>query len=292
MRARHRRGQLYVALAAIAWSTAGLLQRELSMGTATQVAGRALFAFLALLVYVSVLERGGLAPAFRSIGRAGVGVAVCLATASGCFIVALNHTTVAHVLFIQAAAPVIAALLARAVLGEPVAARTWAAMLVALAGVGLMVGGPGGGSGLGDGVSVVMASAFAVAIVITRRRRDVSMAPATCLAQLLLVVVAAPFARPAEIGGRDLLLLVLLGSAQIGLGLAFFTAGARLLPAAEVGLITLLEVVLGPLWVWLAISESPGAATLIGGAVVIGAVALQAAGEVPRAVIAEPPPPP
>jgi len=65
----------------------------------------------------------------------------------------------------------------------------------------------------------------------------------------------------------------------MGLGLAFLTIGARLIPAAEVALITLLEVVLGPLWVWIALAERPSAATLVGGGVVMGAVVLQAVGE-------------
>jgi drug/metabolite transporter (DMT)-like permease len=65
----------------------------------------------------------------------------------------------------------------------------------------------------------------------------------------------------------------------MGLGLAFLTMGARLLPAAEVALITLLEIVLGPLWVWLALSEHPSTATLVGGTIVVAAVALQTGGE-------------
>jgi drug/metabolite transporter (DMT)-like permease len=274
--AQHRRGQVHVALAALAWSSAGVLQRDLSVGVATQVAGRAAFAALALFAYVAVAERGRVVRAWRSAGWAGIGFGVCLAVASGCFIVALNHTTVAHVLFIQAIAPVLAALLARVTLGEPITARSAVAMVVALAGVGLMIGGPGGGDALGDGLSLVMALAFAVAIVISRHRRDVSMAPATCLAQLILLAAFLPFVTDSSVSGDDLLALAALGAGQIGLGLVFLTIGARLIPAAQVALITLLEVVLGPLWVWLAFSEQPGAATLAGGAVVIAAVVIQA----------------
>jgi drug/metabolite transporter (DMT)-like permease len=275
-RAQHRRGQVHVALAALAWSSAGVLQRDLSVGVATQVAGRAAFAALALFAYVAVAERGRVVQAWRSAGWAGIGFGVCLAVASGCFIVALNHTTVAHVLFIQAIAPVLAALLARVTLGEPITARSGLAMVVALAGVGLMIGGPGAGDALGDGLSLVMALAFAVAIVISRHRRDVSMAPATCLAQLILLAAFLPFVTDSSVSGDDLLALAALGAGQIGLGLVFLTIGARLIPAAQVALITLLEVVLGPLWVWLAFSEQPGAATLAGGAVVIAAVVIQA----------------
>lgn len=275
-RAEHRRGQVHVALAALAWSSAGVLQRDLSAGVATQVAGRAAFAALVLFAYVAVTERGRVLQAWRSAGWGGIGFGVCLAVASGAFIVALNHTTVAHVLFIQAIAPVLAALLARLTLGEPITAQSSVAMVVALAGVGLMVGAPGGGSALGDGLSLVMALAFAVAIVITRHRREVSMAPATCLAQVILVAAFVPFIGDWGVSDDDVLALAALGAGQIGLGLVFLTIGARLIPAAQVALITLLEVVLGPLWVWMAFSEQPGTATLIGGAVVIGAVVIQA----------------
>jgi drug/metabolite transporter (DMT)-like permease len=275
-RAVRRRGQIYVALAALAWSTAGVLQRELSVNTATQVAGRALVAAIALFAFVWLSHRGKTLEAFTSIGRAELAVAVCTAVASGAFIVALNHTTVANVLFMQAVAPIAAALIAWSALRESVSRRTGVAMVVALGGVALMVGGPGNAPGLGLGLSVLMTIAFALSVVITRHRRDISMGPAICLSQVLVLAAFAPFARPGTVDARDLLLILTLGVGQMGLGLAFLTIGARLIPAAEVALITLLEVVLGPLWVWLALSERPSGSTLLGGAVVIAAVALQA----------------
>ena len=112
-------------------------------------------------------------------------------------------------------------------------------------------------------------------IVITRWRHDVSMAPATCLSQVILVVAFLPFASPGEIDGADIGWLAALGIGQIGLGFALLTVGARLIPAAQVGLITLLEVVLGPLWVWLALDERPSTLTLVGGAIVIVAIVIQ-----------------
>jgi drug/metabolite transporter (DMT)-like permease len=275
-RSIRRRGQLFVASAAVAWSSAGVLQRELSVDTTTQLAGRAVFACIALAGFVAVSNRGRTIVAFRSMGSAGFAVAVCTAIASGSFIVALNHATVANVLFMMAVAPIAAALLAWIALGESISRRAWVAMAVALLGVGLMVGGPGSGGVLGVAVSLVMTLAFAVSIVITRHRREVSMAPAICISQLLVVLAIAPLAHPTTVTERDLALLVLLGVGQMGLGLAFLTVGARLIPAAEVALITLLEVVLGPLWVWIALSERPVLTTIIGGVVVILAVVLQA----------------
>jgi drug/metabolite transporter (DMT)-like permease len=276
-----RRGQLTVALAAVAWSTAGVMQRELHLDVATQLAGRALFAMLALLVFSIVANRGQVVRPFRVIGWAGFAVAVSMAVASGAFIAALNHTTVAHVLFVQAASPMMAALIALVFLGESISRRSLAAMLLALAGVGVIVGDPRGFDAVGDALSLLMALAFAVAIVITRRRRDVSMIPAVCLAQALVVLVAGPFASTTGVGPKQLGLLIAMGVVQMGLGLALFTVGARLIPAAEVALITLLEVVLGPLWVLLSIHERPDAATLAGGAIVIAAVVLQALGDSP-----------
>jgi drug/metabolite transporter (DMT)-like permease len=179
------------------------------------------------------------------------------------------------VLFILAVAPVLAALLARVTLGEPITRRTALAMGLALVGVALMLGGPGEGSLAGDALSLLAALAFATMIVITRWRSDVSMAPATILSQAILVVAFVPFATPADIGGEDVFWLATLGIGQIGLGFALLTVGARLIPAAQVGLITLLEVVLGPLWVWLALDERPSTLTLAGGAIVIGAIVIQ-----------------
>jgi drug/metabolite transporter (DMT)-like permease len=284
-RSVRRRGQLFIALAAVAWSTAGVLQRQLSVATTTQLAWRAVFAAVALAGFVVIRNRGRTLVAFRCIGAAGVGVAVCLAVASGSFIVALNHSSVANVLFLQAGAPVAAALLGWIALGESISVRALVAMGVALLGVVLMVGGPGSGGMVGVAASLVMTLAFALSIVITRSRRHVSMAPAVCLSQVLLVVAVGPFAQLGAATAHDLGFLALMGVGQMGLGLAFMTVGARLIPAAEAALITLLEVVLGPLWVWVAVGERPALIAVVGGGVVILAVVLQTTESLPAKIV-------
>ena len=85
-----RRGRLYVALAAIAWSTAGLFQRELTVNLGTQLAGRALFAMLGIGVFIAATERGRSLSAFRAIGRPGLAIAALMAVSSGSFIAALT----------------------------------------------------------------------------------------------------------------------------------------------------------------------------------------------------------
>jgi drug/metabolite transporter (DMT)-like permease len=281
-RRRAREGQLAIVVAAVAWSTAGLAQRGLDADPATQVAGRAVFAGIALFALVLATERGGTLGAFRSMGRSGLAMAVFLAISSGSFLLALNYTSVANVLFMQAAAPMMAALLGWVLLAEGVDTRTWIALALAGAGVALMAAGS-----LDAGVGavtlpLVMTASFAMVIVIARHRKDVSMMPATCASQVLVVLACAPFVSLGSVSRSDWAVLAALGVGQMGLGLAFLTIGARLIPAAQVAVISLLEVVLGPIWVWLAYGERPAAATLVGGAVVVAAVLVQALGGVPR----------
>ena len=271
-----RNGRIAMLVAAVAWSSAGLAQRELDATPATQVLGRALFAFLALLVLVALTERSGSIASLRALGRDGIAVAVFLAISSGTFFLALNYTSVANVLFLQAASPMMAALLGWAVLSERISRRTWFAMGLAAIGVTVMVAGSFDAGAAAVVLPIVMAASFAIVIVITRYRRDVSMMPATCASQALVVVVIAPFASFGSVTSTDWGLFFALGTFQMGLGLALLTVGARLLPPAEVALLSLLEVVIGPLWVWLAYSERPSTATFVGGAVVTAAVVVQA----------------
>jgi drug/metabolite transporter (DMT)-like permease len=279
-RRRARQGQLAILVAAVAWSTAGLAQRELDASPATQVAGRAVFAAIALFALVVVMERRGTVAAFRSMGRSGVAMAVFLAISSGTFLLALNHTTVANVLFMQAAAPMMAALLGWALLSERIDGRTWVALALAGAGVVLMAAGSFDAGAAAVGLPFLMTASFAAVIVIARHRRDVSMMPATCASQVLVVLACLPFVALGSASDTDWAILAALGVGQMGLGLAFLTIGARLIPPAQVAVISLLEVVLGPLWVWLAYEERPSLATFVGGLVVVAAVVVQATGDV------------
>ena len=130
------------------------------------------------------------------------------------------------------------------------------------------------------GLPFLMTASFAGVIVIARHRRDVSMMPATCASQVLVVLACLPFVEPGTASDSDWAILAALGVGQMGLGLALLTIGARLIPPAQVAVISLLEVVLGPLWVWLAYDETPSAATVAGGLVVVAAVVVQATGDV------------
>jgi drug/metabolite transporter (DMT)-like permease len=275
-------GSAYMALAALMWSLAGILQRQLHASLASQLAGRAAFAVVALLVFVAVAERGQVIRAFRAIGRPGLAIAALMALSSGSFVTALNDTSVVNVLVVQALVPLVTALLGLLV-GEPVRPRTWVAMGIAAAGFVVMAGAPTRPGVLGLTFSLIAMATYSATLVVARRKADVSMAPATCLSQVLVFAVFAPFAHFSEMGGSNLGFLAVLGIVQMGLALFFLSLGARLVPAADAALISQLENVLGPLWVWLAGIEQPSAATIGGGIIVIGAVAFQIPrGQIPR----------
>lgn len=271
-----RRGQLLILTAASLWSTAGIGQRELTVSAATQVAGRALFAALTLCTAVAIVNRRGTVVAFRTIGRWGLVFAVLMAFSSGTFFLALNYTTVANVLFMQAASPMLAAALGWALLGDAISGRTGLAIGIATVGVLLMVAGSFQAGLAAVLLPFVMTLSFAGVVVIARHRSEVSMLPATALSQVLVVLAVAPFTAFAAATTKDWAIMAGLGIGQMGIALALLTVGARLIPPAEVALLSLVEVVLGPLLVWLAYGERPTTATLVGGAVVLVAVAVQA----------------
>jgi drug/metabolite transporter (DMT)-like permease len=268
-----RRGALLVACAAVCWSSGGLIARLVTTGPWTTSLWRGLFASLFLALVLWIVRRRNIVAQWRDGGAPVLIAAVCMATASTCFIFALSRTSVANTLILMSTGPFVAGLLGFLLLGERVAPRTWLTMGVALAGAVVMVSNSyGRGAIVGDLLAVVMAGSFATATVLVRQHPQIQMAPAAALATALTALVALPLADPLVPAPRDLLLLALFGVGQFGAGFLLFMGGARLIPAAESSLIGMLETVLGPLWVWLVLSERPGAATLTGGALILAAL--------------------
>src|SRR6185503_1923675 len=183
-------------------------------------------------------ERGGMVHAFRRMGRSGLALAVFLAISSGAFLLALNYTTVANVLFMQAAAPMMAALLGWVFLHERIDGRTWVSLLLAGAGVVLMAAGSVEAGAAAILLPLLMTASFAAVIVIARHRREVSMMPATCASQVLVVAACLPFVDAGSVTDDDWLVLAVLGVGQMGIGLALLTVGARLIPPAQVAVIS------------------------------------------------------
>jgi len=268
-----RRGGLLVACAAVCWSSGGLIARLVTTGPWTTSLWRGLFASLFLTLVLRIANRRNIVAQWRDGGGPVLIAAVCMATASTCFIFALSRTSVANTLILMSTGPFVAGLLGWTLLGERVAPRTWLTMGVALAGAVVMVSSSyGGGAIVGDLLAIVMAGSFATATVVVRRHPQIQMAPAAALATALTALVALPLSDPLATAPRDLVLLAFFGVGQFGAGFLLFMAGARLIPAAESSLIGMLETVLGPLWVWLVLDERPGTATLTGGALILAAL--------------------
>ena len=271
-----RLGVLLVAGAAIAWSFGGTIARFINEPDAwTVVFWRSLFAASFLLLFM-LWREGPQATVrmFRAMGWPGLGVACCFGIASSSFVVALQHTTVANILLIQAAAPLFAALLAWAVFRERVNLATWIAIAAVIGGVTIMVSASFSGqvSPVGDGLALLITVLFSAAIVITRHHPEVRMTPAVCLGTAMACVAAFFLSGGLAVAAPDLFWLVMFGAVNLGAGLAMFVTGARLVPAALAALVSTLEPVLGPVWVWLIHGEVPMPRTIIGGAIVFVAL--------------------
>ena len=271
-----RIGMLLVFLSALMWSFGGTIARFIHVGDSwTVVFWRSLWA-VAFLVAFMLWRDGwrGTLKLFRYMGLPGLGVAFCFATASTSFVVALAYTTVANILLMQAGVPLLAALLAWLLFRERVSPATWIAIAAVIAGVAIMVSESLGGavSPIGDGLALLIAVMFSLATVITRRFAHVRMVPANCLAALLACAFAASQASGFAVSGRDMGFLFAFGVLNLGVGLAFFAMGARLVPAAIAALLGTFEPILGPIWVWLVHSEVPSVRTIVGGAVVVTAL--------------------
>ncbi len=272
------RGVALVVLAGGLMSIGGIGVRLIESAGAWQILFyRSLALIATLLVVLATRNRGGPLGAFRAAGLPAMVAGLSLSFAFCGFIFSLSYTTVANTLFVLAAAPFLATVLGLLVLGEAVRRATWLAMAVAFAGIGAMVWeGFARGNHLGDVTALLAALGFAGFTVALRWGKTRDMQPAVCWAALL-TAVAAGVAIPLSGGGfaitaRDLGLCAIMGAVQIGAGLLVYTAGSRHLPAAELALLALTEVALGPIWVWLGIGETPSLATLLGGAIVLGAI--------------------
>jgi drug/metabolite transporter (DMT)-like permease len=276
-----RRGALLVFGSAAVWSFGGAIARYLSVTDSwTAIFWRSVCAALFLLGFMLWREgRAGTLQLFRSMGWAGVAVGVCFATASTCFVVALGYTTVANILLMQAGAPLFAALAGAVLFRERIGLATWLAIAAVIAGVGIMVSNSVAGrvSPIGDGLALLMSVAVAGATVLTRRHAQVGMMPAVFLGTVIAATVGGTMAGQLQVSPADAALLFVFGALNLGLGMALFVTGVRLLPAALAALIGTVEPVLGPVWVWLVHGEVPGNRTLVGGGVVILALVLHLA---------------
>src|ERR1700730_9354557 len=182
-----RAGISLVMASAIVWSFGGTIARFLTTDDSwTIVFLRSIWAAAFLILFLLWRDGRKTVLLFKTMGYPGIAVAVCFATASATFIVALQHTTVANILLIQASTPLVAALIGRLVFREAVAPATWVAITAVILGVTVMVSDSLSGkvSPVGDMLAVLIALMLAMATIVTRRHPGVRMTPARCLGRI------------------------------------------------------------------------------------------------------------
>lgn len=276
VRLAHR---MQILLGGVTMSLGGLIIRMIETASPWQIQFyRSGFLALALVAYLAWRERGHPLRNLAAAGGAGLLGGLCIGTAFTGFVWSVTHTTVANTLFVLAAAPFVAAALGRLTIGERVHRRTWATMVLAALGIAVMVYNGIAVGHLGGILAALAATVgFAGLTVILRWRRDVDLTAAVLYGAIFSCLVGAVMTLPDgfAIPRGDLGWCLLYGGLVMIVSLVLYTHAGRFVPAAEVTLLSLSEVALGPLWVWLAVDERPSAASLLGGALVLAAVVAQ-----------------
>ena len=275
----HKNGLLFVFAAGVLWSTVGLGIRMIEDAVVWQIL---LYRSISMSVflYLVIRLRSGESP-FIQIRRTGfpavvAGLALVAAYSGGIY--AIQNTSVANAMLLFATAPFMTAMLGWLVFKEPVRVATWVAISAALFGIAIMVSDKAGSVAiLGSLAAIGSAFGFAVFTVALRWGRTGEMLPSVFLsgifAAVITFVICQALGLSVALSVRDGGIAMGMGVFQVGAGLILYTLGSRSLPAAELALLSLAEVLLGPIWVWLFLNETASTNTLIGGAVLLTAIA-------------------
>ena len=275
----HRNGLAFVFLAGVLWSTVGLGIRLIEDAVVWQIL---LYRSVSLSVFLFAVVwlRTGQSP-FSHLRRTGwpaviAGLSLVAAYAGGIY--SIQATSVANAMLLFATAPFLTAVLGWVVLREPVRKATWVAIIVAIAGIGIMVADKSSGAALSGSLAAIgSALGFAIFTVALRWGRSGEMLPSVFLSGLFAIAITATICLsaglPLILTPRDGGIAMGMGVFQVGAGLILYTLGSRSLPAAELTLLSLAEVLLGPFWVWLFLGETATVNTLIGGVILLAAIA-------------------
>lgn len=229
-----------------------------------------------LFVVLLMLYRRRLWGMIAGLGRVGLLSVLTLTASNLLFVDAMVHTSVANTLVFMASMPLWSAVCGLLFIREAVQPRTWGAIALGLGGIGVIVSDSlrlGGDSLHGDMAALGAALAFGLNLVVLRKAGNRDMTASLMLSEVLTALIALPFVSTWVLPTHDMILLGFQGFVYLPLALTLFMAGARYAPAAEVALLSLIETVLGPLWAWLVLSEAPSVRALLGGALIIAAVA-------------------
>ncbi len=279
MRSTHAKGLLITACGVLIISPDGLLTRLITTDHWTMIFYRALFLSFGMWLVLGFTSPNRVWQQYRTLKGAAVLKVVAYSLGTISFIFAITHTSVANTLIILSTTPLFAALISRVLLHERIEKRTLIAIVLVALGLAVIAAGSADqpGNWLGDLVALLGSFFLALGFSFVRRFPQASTFAAISCSGVLTALLIFPLAAPLSISQDDLGYLMIMGIYMLPLGTALMFLGPRYIPAAEVGLLLLLESVLGPLWVWLALGEEPGIYTLVGGAIVLSTLALNTA---------------
>ena len=277
-RGPHARGLLLALFGILLLSPDTLIIRLVDTDPWTFIAWRGALMAVGMIVIIIVLH--GLAT-FRqviAIGWPGIVIAVQFAVNNAAFQLSVQSTSVANTLAIIATAPLFAAIFSVILLRERVPLRTWIAIGLSLAGIALVFAGDWqtGGSQFGNMAALVTAVGLGGHFVLVRLARPRDMTPAIAAGGILICLSGLVMADTVYVAPAGFGLLLVLGLVLLPVSFLMLTRAPRYVSAPEVSLILLLETILGPLWVWLVIAETPPPLTLVGGGLIVVVLAAHA----------------
>jgi len=266
----HAKGFTITVIGILILSPDALLIRLTAIDDFSLAVSRGLLAGCVILAICMAWYRAAFTRRLLALGIWGLTISVLYGGSNIVFYAALERTSVANVLVIFAVSPLIAAIMARIFLRESISLATWLAILGAMSGILIVASGSlTSGHLLGDMLALVDAVSIAAVYTIVRWHRDVNMIPAAGIGMLICATMAFPFADLPPLVPTQWLWIGVGGGVVLPAAIMLLTLGPRYLPTPEVAMLTLLETVLGPAWVWLVIGEEAGTRTLIGGALVV-----------------------
>jgi len=270
----YRRGILQLVASGFFLSTSGIALRIIEQADGWQILFYRSLALSVTILLILVFQKGSrIFDEFRGLEWNDCLLAVFLGTGFVAYVFALLYNTVANALFIFSCAPFVAGFLGWILLGERVTTQTWFSIGAAMAGLAVMVGSELAVSRyLGTLIALWIPIAYAASIIAVRSSKRENMLAALCLAGLVAGGLSAIFITDYVLTPRDLIISLYLGVFQVGVGFTLVVLGARYVPAAQVGLLALIEPVLAPIWVWMGVGEVPSLATIVGGTIIFLAI--------------------
>ena len=272
----YRRGILQIVASGFFLSTSGIALRIIEQADGWQILFYRSLALSVTILLILVFQKGSrVFDEFRGLEWNDYLLALFLGSGFVAYVFALLYNTVANALFIFSCAPFVAGFLGWILLGERVATRTWFAIGGAMAGLTVMVGSELAVSRyLGTLIALWIPIAYAASIIVIRSSKRENMLAALCLAGLVSGGLSAIFVTDYALTLQDLIISLYLGVFQAGIGFTLVVLGTRYIPAAQVGLLAMVEPVLAPIWVWMGVGEVPGLATIVGGAIIFSAITI------------------